>query len=199
MFANAVWSTFALAVACVVASLLVLVRGAPGHEWVVRVALGLLMAGAALVALLIWFAEDGQGKGTGSLITVVLACAVAGVLARARLSPGHEWVLNVTLGLLALGAALVAIAPWIEDPSEWYLRGMGVILIALAAFAVTVPVLHWIDRGTLTDAGPVTGEVRHCPYCGSSMSGEAGAALSCRRCGREFVVTAGARASSDMT
>ena len=69
--------------------------------------------------------------------------------------------------------------PWFgDDASEWYVRAVGVVLITLAAFTVSVPVLHWVDRGTIAtvESG---GTIRHCPYCGSAVTGEAGAVLSC--------------------
>jgi hypothetical protein len=66
---------------------------------------------------------------------------------------------------------------------------MGIVLITLAAFAVTVPVLHWIDRGALAVAIGVSDAVAFCPYCGNGLSGGIGAPLGCGRCGREFRVT----------
>jgi hypothetical protein len=100
-------------------------------------------------------------------------------------------VLTLTLALLALGAALVAIVPWLGDnPAEWYLRGMGVSLIALAAFTVSVPVLHWVDRRAVAASASV-GAIRYCPYCSATISGEAGTSLLCGRCEREFTVAAG--------
>lgn len=82
----------------------------------------------------------------------------------------------------------MGIMPWLgDDASEWYVRTTGVVLIALAAFTVSVPVLHWVDRGTIA-AEESAGAIRHCPYCGSAVTGEAGAALSCNRCGRQFTV-----------
>ena len=199
-YLRTVGSTFTLAGALAVASLLVLARLSPGHEWVLSVTLSVLVLVAVVVAVAIWLAEDGPGKAFGSMLTVVVACAAAVLLARARLAPTHEWVLALTLAILAVGSAFVAIVPWLgDDPSEWYLRGMGVTLIALAAFVVTVPVLHWVDRGAFAVAEAATGEIRHCPYCGSALAGEADAALACRRCGREFRVLSIPSSSSDLT
>lgn len=134
-------------------------------------------------------ASDVYGKAMGSTFTLAGAGAAASLLALARLAPRHGWVFLATLGLLALGAALAALAPWLgDDPSETYLRAMGVVLITLAAFAVTVPVLHWIDRGTLATADAATTAIRFCPYCGKTSSGDEGAELTCDRCGRVFTV-----------
>jgi hypothetical protein len=189
-FLRVMASAFTIAVVCTVASLLVLSRPAPGHEWVFAATFGLLVLAGAAITVAIWLADEGPGRALGSMWTIVGAAAVATLLARARLSRGHERVLAVTFGLLTLGAALFAIVPWLgDDPSEWYLRTMGVILIALAAFTVTVPVLHWIDRAAIAGAESASGEIRRCPYCGSSVAGEAGVTLACRRCGRAFMVT----------
>ena len=188
-FAQATASTFTIAVACAAASLLVLSRPSPRHEWVFPVTLVPLMLGAALVVLGIWLGEEGPGKAFGSMSTLIVASGVATLLARTRLSRGHERVFAVTLGLLALGAGLVAFVPWLgDDPSEWYLRTMGVTLIVLAAFTVSVPVLYWVDRSSFAVSEAAAGAIRHCPYCGSSVAGEPGAALACRRCGREFTI-----------
>jgi hypothetical protein len=141
----------------------------------------------------IWAEPENEafGQTTTSIMAVAVACALASLLALARLAPGHRWVLTLTLALLALGAALVAIAPWLgDDPAEWYLRAMGVSLIALAAFTVSVPVLHWVDRRAV--AVPASaGAIRYCPYCGGTISGEAGTPLLCGRCERAFTVAAG--------
>lgn len=150
--------------------------------------------GFGLVIVAIWAEPESDlfGNTTSSVMTVAVAGAAASLLALARLAPPHQWVLVLALGLLALGAALMGIMPWFgDDASEWYVRATGVVLITLAAFTVSVPVLHWVDRGTIAAAESV-GAIRHCPYCGSAVTGEAGAVLSCRRCGRQFTVATGA-------
>jgi NADH pyrophosphatase NudC (nudix superfamily) len=65
---------------------------------------------------------------------------------------------------------------------------MGVVLIAFAAFAVTVPVLHWLDRGAMAVAAATSDSVRFCPHCGRKLAGEIGVELECGRCGRGFSV-----------
>lgn len=154
-------------------------------------ALGAMGFGLAVVG--IWAEPEGNlfGRATGSTMTVAFGCVAASLLGLARLTPRHAWVLKVALWLVALAAGLVAIVPWLgDDPSEWYLRTMGVVLIALAAFAVSVPVLHWVDRSALTFAELPSDGVRYCPYCGGGVAGEADAVVSCSRCGREFIVAA---------
>ncbi len=147
--------------------------------------------GFALAIAGIWMEPQSEvfGKSLGSIFTLAVACCLASLLALARLARGHAWVLAVTMALLALGAVLVSLVWWLgDDPSEVYLRGMGVVLIAFAAFTVTVPVLHWVDRGALVAAEAVTGAVRFCPYCGKQITGATGVELACPRCGREFTV-----------
>jgi hypothetical protein len=151
-------------------------------------AIGALGFGLAIVGIWAEPESDVFGKTTSSVMTLAVAGAAASLLALARLAPHHRWVLVLTLGLLALGATLMAIMPWLgDDPTEWYVRGMGVALITLAAFTVSVPVLHWVDRGTVAAADSVDA-IRHCPYCGNAVTGDVGAVLSCRRCGRQFTV-----------
>ena len=188
---KALGSTFTIAVACTVASLVALVRLPPGHEWVVRVTLGLLGVGAAIDALVWWLpGNETVGKAMGSTFAIAVACALAILLALARLAPRHCWVFDVTLGLLAIGAAMLAVTFWFgDDPPEFYLRTMGVVLIAFVAFAVTVPVLHWIDRGALAAAEAGAGAVRFCPHCGKKLAAEFGVQFECGRCGRGFTIT----------
>jgi hypothetical protein len=97
-------------------------------------------------------------------------------------------VLAAALALLGLGAVLIVANIWLD---VWGLtRAMGVVLIALAAFAVTVPVLHWLDRGVVATAAATGDAIRYCPHCGGKLSGEVGLEAHCERCGREFTVTA---------
>jgi len=147
--------------------------------------------GFALAVFALWSEIDSEvyAKSLSSVMTAATACTVASLLALVRLPARHRWVLVVALTLLALGATMFAIAPWLgDDPPDTYLRSMGVVLIAFAAFAVTVPVLHWIDRATIV-AADVTDAVRYCPHCGMAIAGAPGSPLHCARCDRAFVVT----------
>jgi hypothetical protein len=193
-FLNVLGSTFTIAVACAVASLVDLGRSrarTSAQRGVLTVTLGLIALGAVGWITAIWVGlDDVGGKVMGSTWTIVFGCIAATLLTFAQLVPAHRWVLGVTLGLLTLGAAMLAVLPWLgDDPSSIYLRGMGVVLIGLAAFAVTVPVLHWIDRGALAVAEATVDAVRFCPHCGAKLAGETGVDLECGRCGREFRVT----------
>jgi ribosomal protein S27AE len=151
--------------------------------------LGVLGFGLAVVGIWVEPADDPYGRIMGTTFTLAAASTAAGLLALARLASHHRWVFALTLGLLALGAALMVVNVWWEDSSEIYLRGMGVVLIALAAFAVTVPVLHWVDRAVLAVDDAAIGGVRFCPHCGGKLIGETGVELACGRCGRAFTVT----------
>jgi hypothetical protein len=125
------------------------------------------------------------------MLTVAAASAVASLLALARLAPRHAWVFVVTLSLLGVAAAMVSLLPWLgDDPAVAYVRALGVVMIVLAAFTVTVPVLHWVDRAALVVAEAETGAVRFCPYCGRQLASIPDADLRCDRCGRGFTITA---------
>jgi hypothetical protein len=155
--------------------------------------LGLL--GFSLAIVLIWAEPEGEtlGRMMGTILVLSGAAVVASLLALSRLTPGHTWVLRGALALLVAGAVMTSVLPWLSDPGEWYLRTFGAVMIALAALVVTMPVLHWVDRGALA-AAPAAGDtVRFCPYCGRELRGAVDADLSCRRCGRAFTVE---RASS---
>jgi hypothetical protein len=149
--------------------------------------------GFTLAVAGIWAEPDTEiwGKTMGTVFTVAVACAAASLLALARLAPRHAWIFTVTLALLGLGAAMISLLLWLgDDPADEYLRALGVVMIVLAAFTVTVPVLHWVDRGALAAAEAVTGAVRFCPYCGRELAGVVGVDLWCTRCGRGFTIAA---------
>ena len=138
----------------------------------------------------IWAEPNGSfyGRLVGSVFALVIACTLASLLALARLAPNHRWLARMTFALLAVGTTMYAVVFWLgDDPSTAYLRVMGVVLVVFAAFAVTVPVLHWIDRGTEAIAG-ADGAVRFCPYCGNGFEGSLETELRCARCGRAFTV-----------
>ena len=186
-------STFVAAIACTLASVVVLEWARKGislgHERVLTLTLGLIALAAAVAVALIWTApsSDTIGKFAGTGWVAAVACALAAFLTLARLAPAHRWVLAATLALLGLGAAMIVANIW--SPDVWGLtRMMGVALIAFVAFAVTVPVLHWIDRGTVAAAAATTDAVRFCPHCGNKLAGEPGVELTCGRCGRGFTV-----------
>lgn len=146
--------------------------------------------GFALSIAGMWAEIDSEvyGKVLGTTFVAAAACTAASLLALAQLAHGHRWVFATTLGLLAVGAAMLAILLWLgDDPSETYVRAMAAVLIVLAAFAVTVPVLHWVDRGALAAAVPADA-VRYCPHCGKRMTGEIGVDLACSACGAAFTV-----------
>ncbi len=155
---------------------------------IVGTALGAFGFGLAIVQIWAEPAEDTLGKLTGTALVVAVACVVASLLALSRLARGHRWVFWSALALLGVGAAMWSVLPWLSDPGEWYLRSLGVVGIALAAFVVTVPVLHWVDRGTVAADGATPHPVRFCPYCGGRLTGAEGVVLACERCGRELTV-----------
>lgn len=148
--------------------------------------------GFTLAIAAIWIEPDSEtwGRAMMTIFTASAAGVAASLLALARVAPRHGWLVNVTFALLAVAAVLYGLLPWFgDDPSEWFVRSLGVVMIALAAFAVTVPVVHWLDRGAL-DAAEATGAVRFCPYCGRGLAGVVGEEGTCTRCGREFMVSA---------
>jgi ribosomal protein S27AE len=189
---NILWSTFAIAIGSTLASLVVLERAREGislaHERVLNVAIAFAALAAAVVIALVWTqpSEDTIGSFMGSGWIIVVACVLGALLTLARLAPRHQWVLKATLGLLVLATAVTIADIWIESSS--LTRAMGVVLITTGAFAITVPVMHWLDRGAIA-AAETTAAVRFCPHCGGKLAGEIGVELGCGRCGREFTVT----------
>lgn len=148
------------------------------------------ITGFVLSIVGMWSEIDSElyGKVLGTTFVGAAACTAASLLVLAQLASNHRWVFVTTLVLLAVGASMLAIVLWLDDDTpEAYIRAMGAVLIVLAAFAVTVPVLHWVDRNALA-AADVTGAVRYCPYCGKRVEGDLEADISCRSCGTAFSV-----------
>jgi hypothetical protein len=157
--------------------------------------------GFGLTVASIWAEPSSElwGKLVATVFTASVAGVAASLIALARVAPRHGWLVKVTFALLGLAAVLYGVLPWLgDDPSEWYVRGLGVVMIGLAAFAVSVPVVHWLDRGALAVA-EATDAIRFCPYCGRSVAGDPGGEVSCDRCGRGFTVTAAGETKANLT
>lgn len=153
-------------------------------------ALGAIGFGVAIAGIWTTPSSETWAKVMMTIFTFSVAGVIASLLALARVAPRHGWVVTVTFVLLALGAGMYSAIPWLgDDPGETFVRALGVVMIALAAFAVTVPVVHWLDRGTLAAPAAETGAVHFCPYCGHELTGNIAAQLACSRCGRGFKVT----------
>lgn len=183
--------------ACILADLLTLFHPAPATRRVLILTLGLLALAAAGAVALIWTTPSGDtvANFAGTCGVAAVACALAAFLTHARLARGHRWVLTATLALLAIGGVLSVANIWLD---AWGLtRAMGVILIALVAFAVTVPVLHWLDRRVVAAAAATGDAIRYCPHCGRKLSGEVGVEARCGRCGRGFTVVDSERRGAD--
>lgn len=183
--------------ACILAGVLTLFHPAPATRRVLDLTLGLIALAAAGAIALIWTTPSGDtvGNFAGTCGVAAVACALAAFLTHARLAPGHGWVLTATLALLGIGGVSFVVDIWLD---VWGLtRATGVALIALAAFAVTVPVLHWLDRGAIVAAAARVGAIRYCPHCGRKLSGEIGVEARCARCGREFTVIDSERRGAD--
>jgi hypothetical protein len=192
---------------CVTGALVIALACEPAWERKLLGPVPLLGAGLGAVAFGLMIANlwaepetDVLGKVMGTILVGSVGLTLASLLALARLAPQHAWIGVATYTLLTLGAGLQATLVWLEDPGSWFMRPYGVVMIALAACVVTMPVVHWIDRGA-TAVAEATDVIRYCPYCGRGIGGEPGAGLGCQRCGREFTVTpsAGSRTESVST
>jgi MFS family permease len=164
-------------------------RGLLGIVPLAGAALG--TAGFALVIAGIWAEASGDvyGRVQTTVLAYAVACVLASLLALAALAPRRAWIHPVPYVLLAVGATMFSALAWLEgDPPGWFLRTFGVVMIALAAFVVTIPVLHWIDRHELAAVSSVADEIRYCPYYGSGIEAGVEAETACARCGREFSV-----------
>jgi hypothetical protein len=130
---------------------------------------------------------DAYWKAAITLLLIALAIAHSGLLDLARLS--RLWPLRAAQILTALAAVLIVIAMWAEIDAEGYWRGTGVVLVLFAAATVAVPILHRMaDIPPDDEAHRAVPAVVACPFCGSSVAGIAGSAITCSACDRRWRV-----------
>lgn len=149
--------------------------------------LGALTVG--LTALLLWEVVESGSRlaGTGAVLTA--GGVLLSLIGLARLRDGLRWVVPVDVVLSALLGGLMIGSIWFEPSSSAYERLTGVSAIALAAFVVATPVLHWVSRSALAVAEVTTERVRFCPFCGATLpESESGPVSVCGRCEHRFEV-----------
>ena len=180
---------------CVTAAGIVALACLPAWErrrlWpvpVVSVALSAL--GLVLAVVLVWGEPSGGWsavtKAMGTLFILGGAGVLSSLLGLARLRHRLRWVLVAALGLIALLALFYVVAIWVglNDPPTWLVRVYGVVAILVAAFVVTVPVLH---RASARDTGEHL-PVGFCPACGGPLSAWADEDAVCPGCATSFRV-----------
>jgi hypothetical protein len=166
-------------------------RGLLGRLPLVGAATG--VAGFALAIASIWSEPSGEAlpKLMGTFLTLSAGAALACLLSLATLAPRFRWAFTAALSLIALLVAMAVVGFWSGIDSAWYGRALGVVAVALAAFVVTIPVLHWLSRSELpTLAEPAKATIAFCPYCGAALESRVDAATACPACGARFTVLA---------
>lgn len=146
-------------------------------------------AGFTLAAVSMWAEPEGEllPRLIGTLLAPAGGAALACVLALASLPPRWRRLHTAAYALIAVAATMVVAGFWTEPDSGWYARALGVVLVALAALVVTIPVVHRVGRGEHTAVEPVS----FCPFCGGPLAGRAGAEERCPSCAARFVVRSG--------
>jgi hypothetical protein len=151
--------------------------------------------GVALAIATLWLGDDAPEVLVKLAVTAVIAGVggmLVSLLALARLSRRYARVRAVAYGLAGLAGLMIAILIWAEPGGGAYARALGVVLVALAALVVTIPVMHRLSRAELAPAPPA-GEigVAYCPGCGKRLLPTPGPSFTCDGCGRAFTVLAG--------
>jgi len=139
---------------------------------------------------------DDPPKALVKLMGTAMIAGVGGtlvsLLALARLSHRFARVRTAAYGFAGLAGVMMMIMIWAEPSGGPYPRALGVVLVALAALVVTIPVLHRLSRAELPAAAPVGGAyVAFCPGCGERLPSTPGPSFTCGACGRAFTVLAG--------
>jgi len=113
--------------------------------------LGIVLAGAAALAMLvlIWgeVRERWLGKSVGVLAIWAVAVAHAELLLLPRLAERHRWVQRAVVAAIAVLAALLTIVVVGEVDSEAMGRTAGAVAIVVALLTVVVPILWKVAAG----------------------------------------------------
>jgi hypothetical protein len=151
--------------------------------------------GFALLIAILWTGDsppEALTKLMGTAMTAGIGGMLVSLLALARLSHRFARVRTAAYGLAALAGVMITIMIWAEPGDGPYPRALGVVLVALAALVVTIPVLHRLSRAELAPAAPVGGtRVAFCPGCGERLPSTPEPSFTCEACGRAFTVLAG--------
>lgn len=154
--------------------------------------------GFSLLIAMLWLKDDPpatMAKLMGTVMTAAIGGTLVSLLALARLSLRFARVRTAAYALVALASLMTVIMLWTEPESGAYPRALGVVLVALAALVVTIPVLHRLSRAELEPKPPARGaRVAFCPGCGVRLPPPPGPTFTCETCGEVFTVLAGAPA-----
>ena len=181
---------------CVTAGGIVALACLPAWErrqlWPVPVvAVAAIALGLVVAVVLVWAEPPGgwsaAEKAMGTLLIMGGAGVLASLLALARLASRFRWVLAVTLALVGSLTLIWIGALWADwDAPPLAQRIVGVVAVLAAAFVVTVPILHRVSgQGAFEQ---VRASVRFCPACGTPVSADVGAEVTCSGCGAGFRV-----------
>lgn len=156
------------------------------------------VVGFALLIAVLWAGDEPPQvlvKVAGTAMTVAIAGMFVSLLALARLARRFKLVRNGAYSLTGLAAVMIVTAIWAEPQGSVYPRILGVVLVALAALVVTIPVLHRLSRMEIAAAeraGAVGRGTAFCPGCGERLPTATGPSFTCDACGRAFTVLVGA-------
>jgi aminoglycoside 6'-N-acetyltransferase len=142
------------------------------------------VAGFAVLIAALWqdFTPAPLWRSGATLIILALGIAYASLLSGAHLPGRFRRLVPAGYGLaVAAGAFLVAVA-WGYSPGDsWRLFFIAAVL--LGAITIAVPI-----TARLRPAREAPPPVRHCPYCGRSITDAAERTTGCPSCGRRFRV-----------
>jgi hypothetical protein len=159
------------------------------------------VVGFALLIAVLWAGDEPPQvlvKVAGTAMTVAIAGMLVSLLALARLARRFKLARTGAYVLTAFAGVMIVIAIWAEPRGSVYPRTLGVVLVALAALVVTIPVLHRLSGtaiATAERAGAVGEGIAFCPGCGGRLPTATGSSFTCDACGRAFTVLAGADGS----
>lgn len=150
---------------------------------------GAAIAGFGMLVAGVWVEVDADPflRVAGTSITVSLMFGHMGLVGLARLPDRQRWTIAAAYVLAVAAAGVVVGAIWVESSSSLYWRAAGIVFVLFGAATVTIPILHRMADIPHARAGE-SPEVRHCPFCGHSVSGVAGTGIRCGGCERRWVV-----------
>ena len=178
------------------ASILALASAVPWElrRWHPLGAFGMAAVGmtAAYSIAIVW-AEPRGGDWVWQALGVSWVCAVAlphiGLLSLARLKTQWRPILGVTVGLVALLAALIIVSILGKvDSEDWY-HWVAIVAIGVTCGTISVPILHRISRMHAREAVQTTELALSltCPRCSKTQTLGVGRS-KCAACGLKFKI-----------
>jgi len=141
-------------------------------------------AGFSLIIAALWedFRTAAIWQAGTTMVVVAVGIAFAALLSGVSLSGRYRRLVPTAYALAGMaGAFLIAVTWGFRAGEAW--RLLGIVAVLLLATTLAAPI-----AARLRPAREAPPPVRHCPYCGRTITETSRRAVSCPSCGRRFRV-----------